>query len=187
MTANLNGKNIAILVADGFEQSELEETRAALKEANAATYVISSHKEGVKAWDKAHAGDTISVDILLRDADTDDYDALLLPGGLMNSDRLRQLPEAVEFVRAFFEEGKPVAAICHGPQILIDANVVRGRKLTSHPSIKIDLINAGATWVDEKVVVNEGLITSRTPDDISDFNQKMIEEFADGVHARQTA
>src|SRR5580693_6006287 len=113
MSANLNGKNVAILVADGFEQSELEETRAALKEANAATYVISSHKEGVKAWDKTHSGDTITVDILLRDADSDDYDALLLPGGLMNSDRLRQLPEAVEFVHSFFEEGKPVAAICH--------------------------------------------------------------------------
>ena len=122
---------MAILVADGFEQSELEEPRAALAKAKAATYVVSPNSDIVKAWDKVRFGDAVKVDVLLRHADSDDYDALLLPGGVMNPDQLRQLPEAVEFVRAFFEEGKPVAAICHGPQILIDADVVRGRKLTS--------------------------------------------------------
>jgi protease I len=187
MIADLDGKKVAILVADGFEQSELEEPRAALKGANAATYVVSPKSDAVIAWDKVRFGDTVKVDVLLQEADSDDYDALLLPGGVMNPDQLRQIPEAVEFVRAFFEEGKPVAAICHGPQILIDADVVRGRKLTSYPSIKTDLINAGARWVDEKVVVDQGLVTSRKPDDIPAFNQKMIEEFAEGIHAGQTA
>jgi protease I len=187
MNANLDGKKVAILVTDGFEQSELEEPRAALKEANAATYVVSPKNNAVKAWDKTQFGNMVKVDVPLQDAQSDDYDALLLPGGVMNPDQLRQIPEAVEFVRAFFEEGKPVAAICHGPQILIEANVVRGRKLTSYPSIKTDLMNAGAMWVDEKVVVDRGLVTSRKPDDISDFNKKMIEEFAEGIHAGQTA
>jgi protease I len=187
MSNNLEGKKVAILVTDGFEQSELEEPRAALKEAGASTYVISPKNDVVKAWDKVQFGDTIKVDVLLREADSDDYDALLLPGGVMNPDQLRQIPEAVEFVRAFFEAGKPVAAICHGPQMLIEADVVRGRKLTSYPSLKTDLINAGAEWVDEKVVVDEGLVTSRKPDDIPDFNKKMIEEFAEGIHAGQTA
>jgi protease I len=187
MNNNLDGKKVAILVADGFEQSELQEPRAALKQANAATYVISPQKGTVKAWNKVEFGDTVKVDVSLLDADSDDYDALLLPGGVMNPDHLRQLPAAVEFVRAFFEKGKPVAAICHGPQLLIEADVVQGRKLTSYPSIKTDLINAGADWVDEKVVVDQGLVTSRKPDDIPAFNQKMIEEFAEGVHAGQTA
>jgi protease I len=136
---------------------------------------------------KHQYGDTIKVDVLLQNADSDDYDALLLPGGVMNPDQLRQVPEAVEFVRAFFEAGKPVAAICHGPQMLIEADVVRGRKLTSYPSLKTDLINAGAEWVDEKVVVDQGLVTSRKPDDIPDFNKKMIKEFAEGIHIGQTA
>jgi protease I len=186
MNTNLDGKKVAILVTDGFEQSELEEPRAALNEANAETFVVSPKKEVVKAWDKIQFGNTIRVDVPLQNADSDDYDALLLPGGVMNPDQLRQMPEAVEFVRAFFEEGKPVAAICHGPQMLIEANVVRGRKLTSYPSLKTDLINAGAEWVDEKVVVDLGLVTSRKPDDIPDFNKKMIEEFAEGIHAGQT-
>jgi protease I len=187
MKANLDGKNVAILVTDGFEQSELEEPRAALDEAKAATFVISPTNDAVKAWNKVEFGDAVKVDVLLRYADSDDYDALLLPGGVMNPDKLRQLPEAVEFVRAFFEKGKPVAAICHGPQILIDADVVRGRRLTSYPSIKADLINAGARWVDEKVVVDRGLVTSRKPDDIPDFNKKMIEQFAEGLQAGHAA
>jgi protease I len=187
MNTDLDGKKVAILVTDGFERSELEEPRAALKEANAATYVVSPKNDAVKAWDKVQFGDTIKVDVPLQYAHSDDYDALLLPGGVMNPDQLRQIPEAVKFVRAFFEEGKPVAAICHGPQILIEANVVRGRKLTSYPSIKTDLMNAGARWVDEMVVVDQGLVTSRKPDDIPDFNKKMIEEFAEGIHAGQTA
>ena len=187
MNAILDGKKVAILVADGFEQSELEEPRAALDEAKAATFVISPGNDVVKAWNKVEFGIAVKVDVLLRYADSDDYDALLLPGGVMNPDKLRQLPEAVEFVRAFFEKGKPVAAICHGLQILIDADVVRGRKLTSYPSIKTDLLNAGAKWVDEKVVVDQGLVTSRKPDDIPDFKIKMIEEFTEGVHAGQAA
>jgi protease I len=187
MNVNLDGKKVAILVTDGFEQSELEESRAALVEANAMTYVISPKDDFVKAWEKDRFGDTVKVDVLLHDADSDDYDALLLPGGVVNSDQLRQIPEAVKFVRAFFAAGKPVAAICHGPQILIDAGVLPGRKLTSYPAVKMDLINAGAEWVDEKVVVDQRLVTSRKPDDISYFNKKMIEEFAEGIHAGQTA
>ena len=175
MNVNLDGKKVAILVTDGFEQSELEEPHAALLVANAEIYVISPKSGFIQAWDKDQFGDTIKGDVLLQNADSDEYDALLLPGGVMNPDQLRQLPEAVEFVRAFFEAGKPVAAICHGPQMLIEANVVRGRKLTSFPSLKTDLINAGAEWVDEKVVVDQGLVTSRKPDDIPDFNKKMIE------------
>jgi protease I len=186
MNANLDGKKVAILVTDGFEQSELEEPRAALVAAKAATEVVSPKSDAVQAWNKHQFGDTIKVDVLLQNADSDDYDALLLPGGVMNPDQLRQVPEAVEFVRAFFEAGKPVAAICHGPQMLIEADVVRGRKLTSYPSLKTDLINAGAEWIDEKVVVDQGLVTSRKPDDIPDFNKKMIEEFAEGIHAGQT-
>ena len=186
MNTNLNGKKIAILVTDGFEQSELEEPRAALVKAKAATYAVSPSSDIVRAWDKVQSGNAVRVDVLLRYAESDDYDALLLPGGIMDPDRLRQLPEAVEFVRAFFQEGKPVAAIGHGPQILIDADAVRGRKLTSYPAIKTDLINAGACWLDEKVVVDQGLVTSRKPDDIPDFNEKMIEEFAAGIHAGQT-
>jgi protease I len=123
----------------------------------------------------------------LAKANPDNYDGLLLPGGVMNPDKLRQVPEAVGFVRAFFRSGKPVAAICHGPQMLIEADVVRGRRLTSYPSVKTDLINAGAEWVDEVVVTDHGLVTSRKPDDIPRFNEKMIEEFAEGYHVGQKA
>jgi protease I len=184
MNKDLEGKKIAILATDGFEQSELEEPRAALEDAGAKIYVVSPTSTVIKGWDKDHFGDTVSVDVRLQSADVDDYDALLLPGGVMNPDKLRVLPEAVKFVRAFFDAGKPVASICHGPQMLIEADVVRGRKMTSYPSIKTDLINAGAEWVDENVVVDNGLITSRKPADIPAFNQKMIEEFAEGIHAQ---
>jgi protease I len=182
MNKTLQGKKVAILVADGFEQSEFERPRRALDEAGAETKVVSPENGSVKGWQEDKFGDSFDVDVKLQKANPDEYDALLLPGGVMNPDKLRQLPEAVEFVRAFFEAGKPVAAICHGPQILIDADVVRGRKMTSYPSIKNDLINAGADWVDEKVVTDQGLVTSRTPDDLPYFNEKMIEEFAEGVH-----
>jgi len=183
MNTKLDGKSVAILVTDGFEQSELEEPRTALIEAKAATYVVSPKSEFVRAWNKNEFGDTIKVDVLLKSVDCSDYDALLLPGGVLNPDQLRQVPEAVEFVRAFFEAGKPVAAICHGPQMLIEANVVRGRKLTSYPSLKTDLINAGAEWIDQTVVVDQGLVTSRKPEDIPDFNNKMIEIFGQELHA----
>jgi protease I len=187
MKHNLSGLKVAILATDGFEQSELEEPRNALDEAGAETQIVSPKHDFIKGWDHAHFGDELKVDVQINDANADDYDALLLPGGVMNPDKLRTVPEAVEFVRAFFEEGKPVAAICHGPQILIDADVLRARTVTSYPSIKADLVNAGAGWVDQPVVVDQGLVTSRKPDDIPAFNAKMIEEFAEGVHAGQHA
>jgi len=187
MKENLAGKRVAILATNGFEQSELEKPRAALDAAGALTEIVSPQHERIWAWDKDQIGDLVPVNVSLEMADVSDYDALLLPGGVMNPDKLRSIPEAVEFARAFFEAGKPVAAICHGPQLLIEADVLRGRKITSYPSIKTDLIHAGAEWVDEQVVVDQGLVTSRKPDDIPAFNEKMIEEFAAGINAAQHA
>jgi len=176
---------VAILVAEGFEQVELTKPRDALDEAGATTYLISPESGQVKAWNEDEFGDMFPVDVALESAKAADYDALLLPGGVMNPDSLRIIPEAVEFVRHFFTSGKPVAAICHGPQMLIEANVVKGRKLTSAPSLQTDLRNAGATWVDETVVTDKGLVTSRKPADIPDFNDKMLEEFGEGFHQEQ--
>ena len=187
MKTNLAGKRVAILATNGFEQSELEKPKQALEEAGAITSVISLEEEEIKGWDEDDWGDPVEVDETLEEANADDFDALLLPGGVQNPDTLRTVPEAVEFVRAFFVAGKPVAAICHGPQLLIEADVVRNRKLTSFPSIKTDLKNAGANWVDEVVVVDQGLVTSRRPADIPRFNEKMIEEIAEGKHAQQAA
>jgi len=187
MSDTLHGKKVAILVAEGFEQVEMTAPRNALKAAGATTEIISPENNEVKGWNHHDEGDSFKVDVKLDEADVENYDALLLPGGVMNPDALRKLPDAVEFVRAFFEEGKPVAAICHGPQVLIEADVVRGRTLTSYPSIKTDLVNAGAHWVDEKVVADQGLVTSRSPDDLPYFNEKMVEEFAEGIHAGQDA
>lgn len=179
---------MAILVADGFEQVELDQPRAALDQAGARTQIVSPVKGGrVKGVNHDQPAAGVKVDVALDSAKSDDYDALLLPGGVMNPDALRQEKKAVAFVRAFFEAGKPVAAICHGPQVLIEAGVVRGRRLTSYPSVKTDLKNAGAEWVDEAVVVDSGLVTSRKPDDIPQFNEKMLEEIAEGVHAQQRA
>jgi intracellular protease, PfpI family len=185
MKQNLKGKKVAILAAEGFEQSELEKPRMALEDAGAKTEVVSPEGGTIRGWDKDDFGDAVKVDVPLKGANPSDYDALLLPGGVMNPDTLRAIPEAVRFVSHFFEAGKPVAAICHGPQILIDADVVRGRRMTSYPSIKTDLRNAGAEWVDEEVVTDQGLVTSRRPSDIPRFNEKMIEEFAEGFHAGQ--
>lgn len=179
----LNGKKIAILATEGFEQSELLKPREALDEAGATTHVISPKGGEIKAWNESGWGESVTVDVALTEADPGAYDGLLLPGGVINPDKLRREPKAVEFVRAFFAEGKPVAAICHGPQMLIEADVVRGRTLTSFPSVRTDLINAGAEWIDQPVVVDNGLVTSRKPDDIPQFNAKMIEEFAEGRHA----
>jgi protease I len=184
-TNTLKGKRVAILATDGFEQSELEKPREALIKAGARTLVVSPEEEEITGWDTDDWGDPVDVDQQLSSVNPDDFDALLLPGGVQNPDTLRTLPEAVQFVRAFFEAGKPVAAICHGPQLLIEAGVVKNRKVTSFPSIKTDLQNAGATWVDEVVVVDRGLVTSRKPADIPRFNEKMIEEFAEGRHAKQ--
>lgn len=185
MEKNLTGKKIAILVADGFEQDELLKPRAALKRAGAKTQVVSPCENKVKGRIHAKPGRSVKVDIPLSKANPKAYDALLLPGGVQNPDTLRMDDQAVQFVRSFFEDRKPVAAICHGPWTLVEAGVVKGRRLTSYPSIKTDLRNAGAQWVDEEVVVDEGLVTSRQPDDIPAFNAKMIEEFAEGKHERQ--
>jgi protease I len=182
MNAKLDGQKVAILVADGFEQVEMTEPRRALEDAGAGTDLISPAGGKVKGWQHTDWGDEFSVDVPLDQAVAEDYDALLLPGGVMNPDKLRRNPQALSFVRAFFEAGKPVAAICHGPWTLIDAGVVRGRNLTSYESIQTDLKNAGAKWTDQEVVVDNGLITSRKPADIPAFNQKMIEEFAEGIH-----
>jgi len=184
---DLSGKRVAILVADGFEQVELDQPRAALDQAGALTQVVSPAEGQAKGMHHDKPAEGVDVDVSLENARPDDYDALLLPGGVMNPDALRQEKKAVEFVRAFFQAGKPVAAICHGPQVLIEADVVRGRKLTSYPSVQTDLRNAGAEWVDEEVVVDNGLVTSRTPDDIPRFNEKMLEEIAEGIHDRQHA
>lgn len=187
MAQELEGKKVAILVTDGFEQMELIEPKLALEEAGAETEVVSPKPDWVKGWNRKEWGDVVAVNRNLFAADPEDYDALLLPGGVMNPDHLRRNEHALRFVKAFFDAGKPVAAICHGPWTLIDAGVVRGRKLTSYESLQTDLKNAGAEWVDEEVVVDNGLVTSRKPDDIPAFNQKMIEEFAEGKHKAQSA
>jgi protease I len=179
----LQGKRVAILVADGFEQTELESPRNALDDAGAFTEIISIKGGMVRGWKHTEWGDQFEVDEILGEADPHHYDALLLPGGVMNPDKLRANPDAVEFVRDFFRHGKPVAAICHGPWTLINAGVAAGRRMTSYKSIQMDLENAGADWVDEEVVVDNGLVTSRQPSDLPAFNRKMIEEFAEGPHS----
>jgi protease I len=182
----LNGKRVAILATDGVEEVELTKPRDALDAAGATTILISPKAEYIKAWQHDHWGDDLPVDLILSSADANDYDALMLPGGVMNPDNLRMDTSAVEFVRAFFDAGKPVAAICHAPWLLVEADVVRGRTVTSWPSLHTDLRNAGADWVDREVVTDEGLVTSRKPADIPAFNRKMIEEFAEGLHTPQT-
>jgi len=182
----LSGMKVAILVADGFEQSELAEPKAALDEAGAETYVVSPAKGQVQGWKHFDKADNFAVDVPLDKAAADSFDALLLPGGVANPDQLRTLPKAVAFVRAFFDAGKPVAAICHGPWMLVEADVVNGRTLTSWPSLKTDLKNAGAHWVDREVVVDDGLVSSRKPADIPSFNREMIEEFARADRTRSS-
>ena len=183
MDERLSGKKVAILAADGFEEVELTKPRAALDEAGATTVVVSLKSGKIQGMNHADKGDTVPVDMTLNEAKPDDFDALMIPGGLMNPDSLRSSEEALEFVRHFFRESKPVAAICHAPWVLIDAGVIRGRTVTSWPAIKTDVRNAGANWVDHEVVVDNGLVTSRKPDDIPAFNKKMVEEFCEGRHA----
>lgn len=185
MERKLNGKRFAILVSDGFEQSEMTSPREAIEAAGGEPVLVSPEGDRVKGWQHTEWGDAFDVDLALDDADAADFDGLVLPGGVMNPDNLRRNEAALEFVRAFFEAGKPVAAICHGPWTLIDAGVVEGRKMTSYHTIQTDLKNAGARWVDEEVVVDQGLVTSRKPDDLPAFNDKMVEEFAEGRHAEQ--
>ena len=174
----LDGVRVAILVTDGFEQVELEKPREALDKAGAQTKIVSPAGKKVKAWDMTDWGSKFSTDVPLDDARADDFDALLLPGGVMNPDKLRIIPAAVAFVRRFFEAGKPVAAICHGLWTVLEAGGAPGRRLTSWPSLKTDLRNAGAEWVNEEVVVDGNLVTSRKPDDIPAFNREMMALFA---------
>lgn len=183
----LNNRTIAVLSESGFEEVELTEPVKRLKEEGATVHVISPKSGKIKAWNHDHWSIEVDVDKVLSEANADDYTGLVLPGGVINPDQLRVNNEAIDFVSAFFEAGKPVAAICHGPQTLITAGVVEGRKMTSVKNIARDLINAGAEWVDEEVVVDEGLVTSRTPDDLPAFLDKMVEEFAEGVHDGQHA
>jgi protease I len=181
MSRKLDDKKVAMLVAHGFEQVELTDPKHALEEAGAEVFVISPEGANVKGWNHTDWGDEVPVDVALSQARPDDYDALVLPGGVMNPDRLRRNEEALEFVRGFYDAGKPIAAICHGPWTLIDADVLAGRKVTSYESIQSDLKNAGAMWVDQEVVVDNGLITSRKPDDLPAFNRELIAEIASGA------
>lgn len=187
MEAHKNNKKcrIAILTENGFEQSELVSPKEALEKAGHTVSIISPQHDKVRAWDEGDWGIELTVDKHVSDATSDEYDALFLPGGVLNPDKLRMNDEAVQLVRRFFDEGKVIGAICHGPQILINANVLEGRQVTSYPSIKLDLMNAGAVWVDQEVVVNSGLVTSRSPDDLEAFNRKFLEEIGEGIHKRK--
>ena len=180
-SAELNGRRVAILLTDGFEQVELTDPVHALETAGAEVQLVSSKTE-VQGYHHDKPGDLFPVDMPLAKAKADQYDALLLPGGVANPDALRIDTQAVAFVQAFVDAGKPIAAICHGPWTLIETSVVKGRRMTSWPSLRTDLKNAGAEWVDEEVVVDRGLVTSRKPDDLPAFNRKMIEEIAEGLH-----
>ena len=181
----LNGKRIAIIAADMVEQIELVEPRRALEAAGAETELISMKSGTIQGFDHFDKADTHKVDRTVEEADAAEYDGLMIPGGVGNPDLMRGDENMVAFTHAFFEQGKPVAAICHGPWMLVEAGVVRDRKLTSWPTLRTDIRNAGGQWVDEQVVVDGGLVTSRKPDDIPAFNAKMIEEFAEGIHAAQ--
>ena len=184
MQQNLKGKRVAILATDGFEQVELTEPKKALEQAGAITEVISPKSGEIRGWKSKDWGDSVKVDKTLTNANPSDYDALVLPGGVANPDNLRMDEKAVRFVKDFAQSGKPVAAICHGPWTLVEAGVVKGHTLTSWPSLKTDLKNAGANWVDKEVVMDGNFITSRKPDDLPAFNKKVIEEIADGKHLK---
>ncbi|AKF05244.1 type 1 glutamine amidotransferase domain-containing protein [Sandaracinus amylolyticus] len=183
-THDLSGKKVAILATDGFERSELHEPKKALEEAGAKVRIIAPHEGAIRAMEHHDWADDVAVDATTSETIVDDFDALVLPGGVMNPDKLRMDPDAVRLVREANAVGKPIAAICHGPWTLIEADVVEGRRVTSYPSLRTDLMNAGAKWVDEQVVVDRGLVTSRKPDDLAAFCAKLIEEIAEGPHRR---
>ena len=183
----LAGKRVAIIATDMVEQVELAEPRKALEEAGAKTDLLSLKPGKIQGFNHYDKADEHDVDRLIEEADVSEYDALLVPGGVGNPDTMRMDENAVQFVREFVQSGKPAAVICHGPWLLVEAGVVRGRRLTSWPSLQTDIRNAGGEWVDEEVVVDNGLVTSRKPEDIPAFNAKMLEVFAEGVHARRTA
>jgi protease I len=186
MSDRLQGKKIAFLTSnEGVEQIELTEPLRAVREAGAEAELLAPEAGEIQAFNHLDKGDTFEADRAVGDADSSEYDGLVLPGGVANPDQLRTEPDALSFVRGFFEAGKPVGVICHGPWTLIDAGVARGRTLTSWPSLQTDLRNAGAEWVDEEVHVDQGLVSSRKPDDLEAFNAKIVEEFAEGVHEGQ--
>src|SRR5262245_9268874 len=178
----LKGKTVAILTENGFEEVELTSPKQALEEAGATVHIVSPQKGKVKGWNHDHWSIELHVDKNISEARSGDYDALMLPGGVLNPDQLRTNSEAIEFAKDFLETGKPVAAICHGPQLLIETGLLEGRAMTSYPSVQTDLKNAGATWHDKEVIVDNGLVTNRSPKDLEAFNKKMIEEIAEGIH-----
>ncbi len=185
MAENLSGRKIAFLATDGVEQVELEEPRKAVEAAGAETELVSPETGEIQAHQHLEKGDTFAVDRAASEASASDYDGLVLPGGVANPDFLRTDRDAVSFVRGFFEDAKPVAVICHGPWTLVEADVLRGRKITSYPSLRTDILNAGGTWLDEEVVVDQGLVSSRRPDDLPAFCAKIVEEFCEGAHEGQ--
>jgi protease I len=187
MAAELQGKRVAFMATDGVEQIEYTEPRKAVEAAGAEVHLVSLRSGTIQGFNHLDKGDTFKVDLTVKDADAGDYDGLVLPGGVANPDSLRLDQDAVAFARAFFEAGKPVAAICHAPWTLVEADVVRGRTLTSWPSLRTDIRNAGGTWVDEEVHVDAGLVTSRKPADLPAFCAKTVEEFREGVHPEQAA
>ena len=187
MAGELQGKKIAFLLTDGVEQVEYLEPRKAVENAGAEADLVSLEAGKVQGFNHLDKGDTLEVDVAVADASVDDYDGLVLPGGVANPDVLRTNPDAVRFARSFFEAGKPVGVICHGPWTLVEADVVRGRTITSWPSLATDIRNAGGNWVDQEVVTDQGLVTSRKPDDLPAFEAKIIEEFSEGIHAGQAA
>lgn len=176
-------KNVAILTANGFEEVELTSPKKAMEDAGFKVDIVSIEKE-VKAWNHDNWSITLPVDVALADADISNYDGLMIPGGVINPDHMRNQTEYVQFAKSFMDSGKPVASICHGPQLLIETGLLKGKKMTSYPSIKTDLKNAGAEWVDEEVVVDQGFVTSRSPEDLEAFNKKLIEEVKEGKHQR---
>lgn len=184
---NLERKTVAILATNGFEESELSEPKKALEQAGASVHIVSIDKGEIKAWKDGNWSNSYKVDKTLDEVSESQYNALMLPGGVINPDLLRKNKKAVSFVKSFFKSKKPVGAICHAPWLLAEADVLRGRKVTSYDSIKTDIKNAGANWVDQEVVVDEGLVTSRNPNDLPAFNSKFVEEVYEGKHELQTA
>ncbi len=179
---NLEGKRVALLTEDGFEEVELTSPKKALEEAGAQVDIVSPKQDNVRGWNKNDWSIELSVDVEVSEANPNDYDALLIPGGVINPDKMRRNRYCIDFAKAFMEDDKPIAAICHGPQLLIETGMLKGKNMTSFYSIKTDLLNAGANWQDKEVVTDQGFVTSRSPEDLEAFNKKMIEEIHEGVH-----